>query len=134
MPDVFSTTLLIIGKTPTGFLASVWPTMHTNSLLAIVEAVLVLTVVETIAPLLKERKALFLHRAAAGPEVGEHQIWRNSTHHGHGISRISVASDRMEAEPVNQRLKISDSTNLCLQFLNPMRLSEKRPPSFRIES
>lgn len=50
--NIFFPALPIIGEVPTGFPAPIWPTMHTNALLLMVESALVLALLGTIDSLL----------------------------------------------------------------------------------
>jgi hypothetical protein len=109
VPDVVTTTLLIIGKTPTGFLRPIWPTIPVNYLLVMVEAALVLILIRTIAGLWKEMKVPFLHRTRIEPGDWKQAIWRDSIHHGHKIFQSSSMADRwngthIQVNPVSDRL------------------------------
>lgn len=90
----------------------IWPTMHTNSLLVMVEAALVLTLVGRSDSLSKKMKAPSLHRTKTDSGDREHRICRDSIHHGGRVSSFSVIPDRLETGQITQTIEIFHSKNL----------------------
>lgn len=82
----------------------IWPTMHINSPLVMVETVLMLTLVGTIDLLLKTMNDLCLHGEKTDSGDQAYEIWRDSMHHGHDISMELVVPDWLEPGQVNQAL------------------------------
>lgn len=107
--------------------------MHTNALLVMVEAALVLTLVGRSDSLLKKMKAPSLHRTKTESRNPEHRIWRDSIHHGRRVSSFSVIPDRLETGQVIQTSEISHSKNLWLVFLS-RGVEREKTPDFRFRS
>lgn len=103
VPNSLTTTLLIIGEIPTGFLRPVWPTIPVNSLVGMLEAALVPILMGTIDGLFNQMKMPFLYRIRIESGDWKHSIWRDSIHHGHKIFQPSSMTDRWKGTqiPVN---------------------------------
>jgi hypothetical protein len=133
VPKVPPSTRFIIRKTPTGFFMPIWPTMHINSLLAMVETVLMLTLMGTINLLLKTMNDLFLFREKTASGDQEYRIWRDSMHHGRNISMVSVVPDRLEPGQGNQALNSLIRKSFGWLFLS-CEVYWVEASSFRFES
>lgn len=103
MPNVLTTTLLIIGEIPTGFLRPVWPTIPVNSLVGMLEAALVPILMGTIGGLLNQMKMPFLCRIRIESGDWKHSNWQDSIHYGHKNFQPSFMADRWKGTqiPVN---------------------------------